>query len=300
MIEKYFIPYEPTQLTGRHFAVIAPHPDDEVFGCGGTIALASGNSIKISVLVLTDGSGQPGEAGITRKEESRKAGTILGYDDITFWDLPDGGLFRQSDLDDRIREWLEARQPDNVFFPSVWEMHRDHRATAEAALRACDQAQLSSSLRCLMYEVGYPLQPNCLIDISETRIKKQRAMAVFASQLAHQQYDRHISALNIFRTYTLSKNVQAAEAFKIISKSEIGDFLHRNTPIAFSEALHQATCELEELKCQLEKQNVLAARLGQLEGELFAIKSSRCWRWSAPFRLVSRMLARAFKLESKK
>ena len=61
--------------------------------------------------------------------------------------------------------------------------------------------------------MGQALQPNAYIDISTVFEQKQRAMACFASQLRVQAYDRHISALNTYRTYQLSASIVAAEAF---------------------------------------------------------------------------------------
>ncbi len=73
--------------------VIAAHPDDEVLGMGGTIAVHTGRGDAVRVLVVTDGSSTqyPGDAEIrSRKEaEARRAAAELGVDDYVHLDLPD-------------------------------------------------------------------------------------------------------------------------------------------------------------------------------------------------------------------
>jgi LmbE family N-acetylglucosaminyl deacetylase len=71
-----------------------------------------------------------------------------------------------------------------------------------------------------MYEVGVPLQPNQLLDITNFWPRKKAAMACFNSQLAIQRYDKHINGLNIYRSYTLPPNVQAAEAYYLVKGNE--------------------------------------------------------------------------------
>ena len=289
MMERYFTPYTATQLTGKHFAVVAPHPDDEVFGCGGTLALAAQNGISISVLILSDGAGQPGEAETTRQEESKAAGAILGYDNITFWNLPDGHLNTQQELNTHIAVWLETIEPDSVFFPSVWEMHRDHRAAAEATLDACQKVKFP--IRGIMYEIGCPLQPNCLVDITSTLAAKQTAMSIFLSQLKHQAYDRHISGLNSYRSYTLGKETLAAEAFKLLSANELDSFAQRYQQSSASEAMHQA---LDDIRVLQERLTAQTLQLQQQAEELEAMKKLHTW----PLIRLLRKLQRLFRLSA--
>ena len=69
--------------------------------------------------------------------------------------------------------------------------------------------------------VGY--LPNVLVDITPVLECKHKAMACFVSQLAMQAYDRHVNALNVFRTYTLPASVLAAEGFRVCTPQEARD-----------------------------------------------------------------------------
>src|SRR5438132_8706173 len=73
--ESEAIPYEPLDLQGERLLVLAPHPDDEVIGCGGLIARHLLAGRRVRVVVVTDGA----EAGApkVREEESRLALALL-------------------------------------------------------------------------------------------------------------------------------------------------------------------------------------------------------------------------------
>ena len=160
-----------------------------------------------------------------RKNESLAAASILGYGQPVFWNLPDRSLQYGESLILQIQKAIEACQADLVYAPSVFEIHPDHRALALAAIEAVRRTQ--GPINLAMYEVGVPMvHPNALLDISELMADKTRAMACFPSQLKEQAYDQQICALNRFRTYTLSPNITAAEAYFVCSKDDLDERAH--------------------------------------------------------------------------
>jgi LmbE family N-acetylglucosaminyl deacetylase/glycosyltransferase involved in cell wall biosynthesis/GT2 family glycosyltransferase len=203
--------------------VLAPHADDEVFGCGGTMHRLSQTGAAISVIVVTDGErgGEPdtGELRATRESESCAAADVLGYPPPSFWRLPDGGVRYGEALVARVVESLRTIDPDLVFAPAPTELHPDHQALALAAGEAV--RRLQGSRRIAFYEVSAPLVPNMLIDITDVEERKLRAMRCFPSQLRQQRYDEHIGALNRYRSYTLGVEVRAAEAFFVATAAEL-------------------------------------------------------------------------------
>lgn len=197
---------------GQTFWVLAPHPDDEVFGCGGTLALLVAQKARVVVDIVSDGAyGKFGEDPALRVSESQAAAAVLGYASPRFWNFPDQGLRFGEGLIQHLLARLQELQPRAVFIPSVWETHPDHLAVCAAAREAI---RLSGrAVDVWMYEVGQALRPNTYIDITSVIAQKKQAMACFASQLQVQAYDRHISALNAYRSYQLPATVLAAEAF---------------------------------------------------------------------------------------
>jgi len=207
----------------RHVLAFAPHADDEVFGCGGTLALHVAAGAAITVIVLTDGAARAAEDAVeeiaTREAESKAAAAHLGLSSPIFWRLPDRGLEYGEALIDRLQEAIEASEADLVYAPSLFEVHPDHRVTAMAALEAV--RRLGGERRIAFYEVGAPGRPNTLIDITSVLEKKRAAMCCFVSQLQHQRYDEQIEALNRYRTYTLPREVEAVEAFELIESQSL-------------------------------------------------------------------------------
>lgn len=233
--EQTRIPYAPSALpAARQVLVFAPHADDEVFGCGGTLALLAAAGASVRVIVVTDGALGGVENGLglvsLRQSESAAAAVVLGYPAPKNWALPDRGIRYGEAL---VRRMLaEMGNADLVFAPHLGELHPDHQVVALACFEALQRHAGSTQLA--FYEVSSPLEPNTLIDITAVAEVKLAAMRCFASQLAEQRYDERMVALNCYRTYTLPPAVQAAEAFRLIGRHELRLGLHRLCPATSS------------------------------------------------------------------
>jgi LmbE family N-acetylglucosaminyl deacetylase len=236
-LETFFTPYhaEPC-LSGQKVAVLAPHADDEVFGCGATLAALAAQGAEIHVLVISQGESNANAS--TRTLESTAAAAVLGYPTPTFWQFSDSKLFDETQLLSSVEQWLAPLQVDLLIAPSLWEMHRDHRAVAVVALQA--MKVLASDATLAMYEVGVPLTPNTLIDITPFIAKKAQAMQCFATQLAMQSYAKQISGLNTFRSYTLDKSIEQVEAFRLFTQGQALAFDYSLSPEQHVEVLRQA------------------------------------------------------------
>jgi len=262
-LEQFFIPYTAqASLPGKTIAVLAPHPDDEVFGCGGALHQLSLQGASIYVAIISSGAAHNSSDethAATRKLESQRAAKIIGYPAPEFWDLDDGTLFDETQLQARVQHWLQEIGPDLILAPSTWEMHRDHRAVAVAALqamRSCDdETQIA------LYEVGVPLQPNLLVDISAAENVKAEAMQCFASQQALQHYREQIQGLNVYRSYTLPLTVSSAEAYVLLDKAQAARVLTDEAP-------EQHTFVLRAAAMQLEKEALLRTKFEQKSFEL--------------------------------
>ncbi len=229
MSEGQHIPYAASALPvphARSVLVLAPHPDDETIGCGGSAALYAQAGIPVRALVMTDGSlwgAPPPGMGVVeaREAETRAAAQVLGCAEPLFARHPDRHLPTGAVLVAEIVAQVRASGADTVFAPSLWEVHPDHRVLAEAAIDALEALGAGHIL--VPYAVGMPLLYNVLVDITPVLECKHKAMACFVSQLAMQAYDRHVNALNVFRTYTLPASVLAAEGFRVCTPQEARD-----------------------------------------------------------------------------
>lgn len=222
------IPYQAVKHIDAHrVLVLAPHPDDEVFGCGGAIMRHIALHQPVHVIITTDGAhGVDAEERARhvqqRQQESRTAAAVLDYGTPTFWDYPDRALAYGEKLVNEIVDAIGKTQADLIYAPSVYEIHPDHRALGMAALEAARRC--SNPVQLALYEIGQPIRPNLLLDISDLAERKMQAMHCFASQNAKQRYDLDIAALNRYRTYTLPTEVSAAEAYILTNSAElVGD-----------------------------------------------------------------------------
>ena len=132
------------QLAGPAL-VVAPHPDDESLGCGGTIARKRAIGASVTIVILTDGShshdryADPAEMRVLRRREALDAAAALGVgeDSVFFVDVEDTRLSQhEATAAARVAELLETHRPVEVFTPSRYDMPADHRAAYSATLAA--------------------------------------------------------------------------------------------------------------------------------------------------------------------
>jgi N-acetylglucosamine malate deacetylase 1 len=201
--------------------VIAPHPDDESIGCGGTLCLHAKNGDRITVVYLT--SGELGlkhlprdKAWLTREREAEKAARILGVSASYFLRLPDWRTGENiSKAAKQLAPLLKRAKPDLVYLPHEQEWHPDHKAAlpiVRAALRGLRRP--GPTLR--TYEVWTPLfDYDRVEDISTVMPRKLRALQAHHSQLKEFDYARAVSGLNAFRG-ELAARCRYAEVFQTI------------------------------------------------------------------------------------
>lgn len=204
LIEAEAIPYEPALLRGERLLVLAPHPDDEVIGCGGVVAQHLREHRAVRIVIATDGA--EGGSPAAREDESRRGIALLGAAEVVFLGFADRTL--GEDAGELIRAQLLDFRPDLVLVPSPVEIHPDHVALSRAFCAAVQRDEtLFADLavtRVAFYEVSAPLpRPNALVDISDVAEAKYAAVAEHASQLALHDYVGYARGLNTYRAMTL-------------------------------------------------------------------------------------------------
>jgi LmbE family N-acetylglucosaminyl deacetylase len=137
--------------------IFAPHPDDETFACGGTIAKRLSEGYDVTVVLVTDGRHSLADTGISsrptalemkeiRREEAFRATKVLGIKDknLLLLDFEDGMLEQQSkQFQERTVEILKDVAPDEVFFPQQREYNIDHRMTNLTVRRALETLDIN-------------------------------------------------------------------------------------------------------------------------------------------------------------
>lgn len=223
--ESSIIPYQESALPeAKGVLVLAPHPDDEIFGCGGALARHQQAGHRIQVVLLTTGAFGSSEDvasdyAADRLEESARAADVLGLAPPVCWGLPDRGMRYGEELISRVLLAITEADANVVYAPSPWELHPDHRVVALTAMEAVRRA--SDDVHLYLYEVSAPLQPNTLLNVTSVWPQKQEAMRKFKSQDAKLPYESFITALNRFRALTLFPAAEYVEAFEHCTSEQL-------------------------------------------------------------------------------
>jgi LmbE family N-acetylglucosaminyl deacetylase len=210
-------------LPPQNVLVLAPHPDDEVMGCGGTIIKHRIKGSRILIIYLTDGR----EGGINidhevlsnlRKEEAKAGLRIIGCSEYLFMDYPDSRLGQYiKECSKRLATVIADFQPDSIFVPNFLDVHPDHVATARILARALKNEGGKSF--CYSYEVYATIVPNTIVDISDVMNTKLEALKEHKSQLSHIDFVQKIEGLNSYRSIYLGNSARYCEVFLKNSQS---------------------------------------------------------------------------------
>lgn len=207
---------------GSKILVIAPHPDDDIIGCGGSIRLHRQLGHKVTILYVSDGERgirnmNPIKTAELRRHESGLAAKHLGVeeDNLFHLHLRDGDLINQCGTNHDFRTILEKSDPDIIYLPSFIETHRDH-FSANVLLKN----NLIRNVTIAAYEIWTPLIPNRLINITPVIEEKRKALLEHASQLKELDYLDAALSLNRYRAAMYTKEIQYAEAFIYCSSSQ--------------------------------------------------------------------------------
>jgi LmbE family N-acetylglucosaminyl deacetylase len=198
--------------------VIAPHPDDEVIGPGGTLALHARRGDRVHAVFVTSGElglkRLPRERAWSRREaEAQAAAKILGIAQLAFLRQPDWMVGEHLPAAaTALRAHLNEVPPDLVYLPHPRDGHPDHQASlrlVRAALRGLRIARP----RLLGYEVWTPMEQHDHVrDISTVMPVKLRALRAHRSQLGEFDYVGAVRGLNAFRG-ALAGHCRYAEVF---------------------------------------------------------------------------------------
>ena len=214
----------------KKLVVIAPHPDDETLGCGGTIVRFAASGTEVSVLVVA-GHLPPlyDEAAFeTTRREALAAFKIMGVAQSAFLRIP-ATLVRDvpvAELNGKINGFIREIGPDMVLLPFP-DRHIDHRIIFDACIVACRPVHAAAPKAVLAYEtlsethwnvagIEPVFAPEFFIDTTDYMAKKNAALACYASQINHAP-SRSVEACTALAKFRGSQNgCGYAEAFKVV------------------------------------------------------------------------------------
>lgn len=212
--------------------VVAPHPDDEVLGCGGTIRGYANEGRDVHLCIVTEGyTPEWSEEHLERRpDEIEAAVDTLGISTVHKLGYPAAKLdtVPLKAICDDLTSLIQSIDPDTVFMPHGGDLHRDHTIVHEASLVACRPH--NGVDRVLAYETisetewgdsSVSFDPTVYVDISDTLNAKIRAMNDYDSELREYPHPRSERAIRATVTKRGSEaHLDAAEAFELVRKRE--------------------------------------------------------------------------------
>lgn len=217
--------------------VVAAHPDDEILGCGGTIAKHVKKGDKVHCIILAE--------GITSRDKIRnrelhqkeltelgvaaqKANQILGVHTLRLLDFPDNRMDSVDRLDiiKVVEDLINEFKPDIVYTHHIGDVNIDHRRIHEAVITACRPIpgnhfvkqilffETASSTEWMTPGSAPAFSPNWYVDISETLELKLDALRAYECEMREWPHARSVEALKYLAHWRGANiGVHAAEAF---------------------------------------------------------------------------------------
>lgn len=215
--------------------VIAPHMDDEVLGCGGTIAkhVDAGDHVEVAILCHRAYDHRfDAKANEIERANAEAARRTLGYARVRFLDLPDERLYAnlQETLGPLETAVREAR-PDVAYVPHPGDLNQDHRTAAHASNIALRAIGAPGVRRVLAFEVPSATEqtfaatapafaPNVFVDISAQLERKIDAMRAYERESRAFPHPRSAEALRALAAVRGAQSLRpAAEAFMLMRET---------------------------------------------------------------------------------
>ena len=222
-------------MTGKTL-VVAPHPDDEIIGCGGTLLRRKAEGGVLGWLIvsgMTEQAGWPADRIRQRNEEIAKVTTLIGFDEVFNLRLPSTRLdeLSMAELVSAISSVFKSFAPGEVLVPHRGDVHSDHRVTFNAVGACAKWFRFPSVRRVLTYETASEtefglfretaFQPNFFVDISGYLERKLEIMAVYQTELDEFPFPRSARAIRALAEWRgASAGCLAAEAFELLRERQ--------------------------------------------------------------------------------
>jgi LmbE family N-acetylglucosaminyl deacetylase len=219
----------------RTVLVCVAHPDDEVLGCGGTMARHVEAGDVVHVIFVADGiSSRQGlsaeHALVERRQAAENAARILGSEKPHYLDYPDQRLdtIPLLDITQTIEALLATIRPDLIYTHHGDDLNADHRLVSEATMTAVRPLpgqpvaavygfETLSSTEWVFHSRGTAFRPNRFIGIETTLKKKLDALRAYQAEMRAFPHPRSYETVEMLaRLRGSTVGLAAAEAFTVL------------------------------------------------------------------------------------
>lgn len=219
----------------KQIIVIAPHPDDETLGCGGTILRHMAEGDNVHWLIVTDiqeDSGFSIEQVRRREAEIKEVALKYNFSSLQNLKLSPAQLdnIPIGEIVEKIRQVFKQINPEIVYLPYPGDIHTDHRIVFDAVSACTKWFRNKSVKRVLAYETlsetdfgidpdNNGFRPNVFLDISGFLKTKIEIMKIYTSELGEFPFPRSEEAVRALAAVRgLTSGCQEAEAFMLLKE----------------------------------------------------------------------------------
>lgn len=230
-------------MINNKILVIVAHPDDDILGCGGTLAKFKESGSDIKVIFIAEGTSCRFSKDQTNSElvlseiknrnnYAKKALKVLGLKDYKFYNLPCGRLDQYAliDIGKIIESEIEIFKPDTIFTHNSIDVNNDHKIVFQAVLQATRLGALNSVPRLYSFEILSSserkfvdtFKPNYFVKLNKKHIDlKIKAMYQYISEIKKFPFPRSDKGITTLSNYRgMQVGVEYAEAFSLIREVE--------------------------------------------------------------------------------
>ncbi len=226
-------------MTQQTILVAAAHPDDEILGCGGTIARHAAAGDIVHILIMAEGAtsrqserdvGQARDELELLRVSAQNAAETLGAEPPRFAGLPDNRLdgIGLLGIVKPMEAYVEEVKPSTVYTHHGGDLNIDHQLVHQAVMTACRPLPGSCVRNIYTFETVSSTEwadgatqeyfrPIRFVDISETLDKKLAALRNYETEMRSYPHARsYENVANLARMRGASAGVEAAEAFGVV------------------------------------------------------------------------------------
>jgi len=216
----------------RRTLVIAPHPDDETLGCGGTLLRRKNEGYSVAWVIvtrMTELAGWSNEQISRRDLEIAKVAKLIGFDEVFNLQLSTTRLdaLPLADVVSALSTVFKKFAPSEVMVPHRSDVHSDHRVTHDAVAACVKWFRYPSVCRLLAYETPSETEfsrqsecafrPNFFVDIGDYLERKLEILKIYSSELGEFPFPRSLKAVRSLAEWRgASCGYMAAEAFELM------------------------------------------------------------------------------------
>jgi len=215
---------EPSEWRDARVLVLAPHPDDELIGCGGTLCRLVAAQAEVSIIQATDGSRLESLRDLpqarrktVRLEEAKRVAAALRAR-LVLWRQEDARLSCSPGTIAKLARALGKLRPTHVFTPFLGDMHHDHATLSRILGAALGVAGMAPQV--LQYEVWGLVPANVYCDITDQAQTLERLLLLYERAMRVDDFVHFCESRNLARALELTGRPAYVEAFLATSSAE--------------------------------------------------------------------------------